>query len=618
MRHSIRTRLIVSVTGLAIIPLLLIGVIVGIQTFNAQTQAALALQHEVAGRETSQIANFFHSLQEKLETVARSSELKKATTIQQQILLSGLLAQDRAFDEIFLLDSTGREQAGVSRTKAVTNTDLASRAQADEFKEPATNNQIYYSPVHVDPFTGEPLVTVGIPIQNLETGKVDNVLVADLRFIVVQDLFVGNRATNAERNLADTFYMVDSNNDVVAHNDPSVTLRGLTFTPPAQDGVQKGLGGQSAVLASEKLQLGNQTLTIVAETPTSQALALAFNTVTVTAVLVLVVLLAAILIGFGIVNQLVKPIVALAATAEAIRLGDFSKRAEVGRKDEIGQFAAAFNEMTDAIQKREADLRDQADALRIATAKAREAARVKGEFLANVSHELRTPLNAIIGFSDMLLMGMSGPLNDKQRHKMERLKENGSRLLSLINDLLDITRIEAGRLEMVQKPFAPKALAERMSAQMESLAEQSNLKFEVRVSPDMPETVLGDEKRVEQVVVNLLSNAFKFTKEGSVTLEIYPDHAEQTWNLVVTDTGIGIPPHAVNIIFEEFRQLDGSYSRAYKGSGLGLSITRNLVRMMGGKISVKSVLESGSTFTVVLPLVTDEKMAQPVLEAAAN
>src|SRR5579859_3699295 len=117
---------------------------------------------------------------------------------------------------------------------------------------------------------------------------------------------------------------------------------------------------------------------------------------------------------------------------------------------------------------------------------------------------------------------------------------------------------------------------------------------------------MGDDKRLEQVVVNLLSNAFKFTKEGGVTLHVRANPTEATWTIDVTDTGVGIPPHALDLIFEEFRQLDGSYSRAYKGTGLGLAITRNLTRMMGGKITVKSTMGVGSTFSVVLPLVTED------------
>ncbi|MCK6578774.1 MAG: ATP-binding protein [Anaerolineae bacterium] len=251
--------------------------------------------------------------------------------------------------------------------------------------------------------------------------------------------------------------------------------------------------------------------------------------------------------------------------------------------------------------------------LQIANRIARESSRAKSEFLATMSHELRTPLNAIIGFSDMLLLGMSGPLNEKQVHKMERLKENSRRLLALINDLLDLTRIEAGRVEIVQKAFSPKTLVERLAAQIESLAHESKLEFTTQVSPDMPPLLIGDEKRIEQVLLNLLSNAFKFTEKGSVSLTL--DANETHWALVVSDTGIGIPPHAQNLIFEAFRQVDGSFSRAYQGSGLGLSIARDLVRMMDGKITLKSAVGVGSTFTVTLPITVPVAETQRVLES---
>jgi signal transduction histidine kinase len=343
-------------------------------------------------------------------------------------------------------------------------------------------------------------------------------------------------------------------------------------------------------------------------------------------VIELAVIAALIAVGLGLLSaaRISAPIVALTQIATRISQGDLTQRAKADNRTESGVLAASFNIMTDQLVKNIDELDRKINeveatnsALKIATARAKEAARVKGEFLANVSHELRTPLNAIIGFSDMLLTGMTGPLNDKQTHKLQRLKENGSRLLNLINDLLDLTRIESGRLEMVDKAFSPQSLAERMTAQMESLAVESNLKFSTVIGPDVPATVQGDEKRVEQVVVNLLSNAFKFTKEGSVTLSINANHKERTWSLEVIDTGIGVPPHAVNVIFEEFRQLDGSYSRAYKGSGLGLAITRNLVRMMGGKITVKSTLGSGSTFTVILPMSIHETTEAIALEAVA-
>lgn len=615
MRHSIRTRLLITLIGLTVIPILIIGVVIGAQTFNVQSQQALLLQKQIAEHETESVATFFADLESILQETAQQTGLLDASTRDQQIALSALINQETAFDKMYLLNSQGQEIAGVSRNIAIADADLISRATADEFTVPTTQKIVFYSPIQTDAFSGEPIIRVGVPIENLRSGQVDGVIIADIRLLGAQQLIAGSIADLQD---GTNIFLVDPANLVIAHNDPTITLKGVSFTPLAENNIQPGLNGDSAVLATDQFQLGDQTFTVVAETPAFTALSLAYNTVIFIAVLILVALVASVLTALWIVNQIVKPISSLATTARAIQLGDFSQRSSISSHDEIGQFAVAFNEMTDAIQKREADLQEQANALRIATARAKEAARVKGEFLANVSHELRTPLNAIIGFSDMLLAGMSGPLNEKQTHKMQRLKENGARLLTLINDLLDLTRIEAGRLEMVEKQFSPRQLAERMTAQMESLAVERKLEFVTIISPGVPESVWGDEKRVEQVIVNLLSNAFKFTNDGSVTFSIDANPEEKSWSLEITDTGIGIPPHAVNIIFEEFRQLDGSYSRAYKGSGLGLSITRNLVRMMRGKIGVKSTLGSGSSFTVTLPMHAQEAAESMVFEPAAN
>ncbi|MBN1680059.1 MAG: HAMP domain-containing protein [Anaerolineae bacterium] len=308
----------------------------------------------------------------------------------------------------------------------------------------------------------------------------------------------------------------------------------------------------------------------------------------------------------------------LADASRQIAGGDYSQRVKVSTTDEIGQLGTSFNEMVDKIEAREAELRQQAVELRIATAKAREATRLKSEFLANVSHELRTPLNAIIGFSDMLLMGMSGELNEKQSHKVNRLRENGTRLLDLVNDVLDLARIEAKRVEITHKPFSPRELAAHLTAQMEVLAQEKRLDFETIIDPSLPQTIMGDAKRIEQVIVNLLSNAVKFTETGSVSLKLNGNGSQDTWCICVQDTGIGIPPHAHDLIFEKFRQVDGSSSRTYTGSGLGLAISRELVQAMGGHIQLESQVDAGSTFTVILPLHTQPALLQSQLEQVRN
>lgn len=314
-----------------------------------------------------------------------------------------------------------------------------------------------------------------------------------------------------------------------------------------------------------------------------------------------------------------EPIIALNEVARGVAEGNYTQRAAVTTSSEIGQLAQVFNDTISRVSEREAQLheqteqlREQTEQLRVASAQAKEAARIKSEFLANMSHELRTPLNAIIGFSDILLLGGSGEVSDKQKHQLERLKANGQRLLTLVNDILDITRIEAKRVELVRQPFSPRTLTQQLASQVEPLVNQKGLDFSISIDPALPDIIVGDQKRIEQIAINLLSNAFKFTETGSVTLECGANLQAKTWHLTVKDTGIGIPPHALDTVFEEFRQVDGSSRRSYGGSGLGLAIVRHLVHIMEGNVTVTSKLHEGSTFIVTLPLVLPGSVTEAV------
>ncbi|GAB4385195.1 MAG: hypothetical protein Kow00121_49840 [Elainellaceae cyanobacterium] len=248
-------------------------------------------------------------------------------------------------------------------------------------------------------------------------------------------------------------------------------------------------------------------------------------------------------------------------------------------------------------KNQELELRRQQ--IQIQNLKLIEAAQLKSQFLATMSHELRTPLNAIIGFSQLLLRRSKGVLSSQQADMIERILNNGKHLLELLNDVLDLSKIEAGRLELKPETLN---LAEVVSAtvdELRSLAEEKQLSLRLHISLRDP-FVFNDANRLRQILVNLLSNAIKFTEQGSVQIEV-SDLSSGQITIAVRDTGIGIAPEKLRQIFEPFRQIDQSTTRKHAGTGLGLAITDSLVQMMQGKILVDSQVGHGSAFEVEIP-----------------
>jgi HAMP domain-containing protein/signal transduction histidine kinase/CheY-like chemotaxis protein len=243
----------------------------------------------------------------------------------------------------------------------------------------------------------------------------------------------------------------------------------------------------------------------------------------------------------------------------------------------------------------------------------------KSEFLANMSHELRTPLNSLLILSKLLAGNQQGNLNDKQVEFARTINSAGTDLLSLINDILDLSKIESGTVTIDIGEMPLSSLRQHMERTFRQLAADKGLRFTINVDPRLPEGVRTDEKRLQQVVLNLLSNAFKFTAQGEVRLDFKPERgshngvARQIEGLaiMVTDTGIGIPEDKQKLIFEAFQQADGTTSRKYGGTGLGLSISREIARLLGGELRVESTPGKGSTFTLVVPFEGPEAVALP-------
>jgi signal transduction histidine kinase len=236
-----------------------------------------------------------------------------------------------------------------------------------------------------------------------------------------------------------------------------------------------------------------------------------------------------------------------------------------------------------------------------------ESNRLKSDFLATMSHELRTPLNSILGFSEVLLSGDG--LSDKQTRWVNNIKTSGEQLLALINDILDLAKIEAGKMQVRVAEFSARDVCEGMLSMFRTMAEKKNIDLRGQFQPDMP-LVRQDMVKLQQILSNLLSNAIKFTPEGGRVLlkaEAQPAPGGGWLELTVSDTGVGIALEEQELVFEKFRQAGNPLTRQHAGTGLGLSIVRELSKLLGGEVTLHSELGRGSTFTVRLPLQLSEE-----------
>jgi signal transduction histidine kinase len=296
----------------------------------------------------------------------------------------------------------------------------------------------------------------------------------------------------------------------------------------------------------------------------------------------------------GNVTLLERP-VRVATLTTVIRSGLRARQRQLDVKAHLVQRQAAEERLRDS----EARLRSAVESERSARKDAEEANAAKSKFLATMSHELRTPLNAIAGYAQLLTLGVRGPITEAQKDDIERINRSQRHLLSLINDILNFAKIEAGHVDVTAAPMALASVVDSLKEFVEPQLQAKNLHFSV--AEDIPESkVRGDPDKVRQILINLLSNAIKFTPEGGhILLECEED--DQMVRIVVRDDGAGIPPDKLDAIFEPFVQVSRDYASPQQGTGLGLSISRELARRMGGDLTVSSEYRKGSRFTLSLP-----------------
>ncbi len=516
-----------------------------------------------------------------------------------------------AITQAVALDENGVIRLQVSRLR----TSLPEDVDASALREHARQGKSYFGAVYFVR-ESEPYMTIAVPIERFARDII-GVLKAEVNLKYIADVVSGVKVGRAGY-----AYAVSRSGDLIAHPDIGLVLQRRSvaqlnqvrtafqsrpeITKPKAV-ISNNLQGTKVLSASALIP--SLDWAVVIERPVEEADEPLYASMLRTSSLLLVGLGMALLASLFVARRVVRPLRNLRDGVERIGSGNLGYRLNVKTGDEIEILAEEFNKMTAQLQESYANLErkvaDRTQELATANERLDEASRHKSQFLANMSHELRTPLNGILGLTEMILDGIYGEVPEKIRSALEDVQASGRHLLGLINDVLDLSKIEAGRVTLALHEYSMRDVVQAVSTAMQPLAAAKNLTLKVTIPPDLP-PANGDQRRITQVLMNLVGNAIKFAEAGEVRVEV--GSADGSFLLSVSDTGPGIAPADQERIFEEFQQVDGSSSRSKGGTGLGLTIAKRIVEMHGGRIWVESKVGMGSTFRFMLPFKVERQM----------
>jgi signal transduction histidine kinase len=583
--------------------------------YEDSKRAVTEAEADKAASAAVSIGQFVEEILADLDSVAEPAD--DPTYVEHVRRYRGLLGHQSLLSTLTYFDAAGRACVHVYSVEAdkVNTWGCADADRADpEVFSRARTGQPYFGSVTFNERDNRPHMTVAIAEHEPGGGVIEADF--DLRSIV-------DAIDRARIGASGYAYAIDAEGTLIAHPNINLVLGHTSFATLPQ--VQSALTGtaiaRAEVVTTGRDPDGQAVLSafhsidapgwwVFVEDPISEAFAPIQSAIWRTAALLVVFLFVAIVTSILLARTLVRPIESIQVAASRIGAGALDQRIEISTRDELGALAEEFNTMASRLQESYAGLeheveertRELTTALARLDEKSREleaASHHKSEFLANMSHELRTPLNAISGFSQVLRKGLYGEVNDKQKEYLDEVLASSRDLLTLIDDILDLSKVEAGQIELDVAPFALGATLERGLVVVGERATKGDIRVSLASDPEV-DTVTGDERRIRQVVLNLLWNAVKFTPPGGA-VDVHAARVDGEVRISVADTGPGIAPEDQTRIFEEFQQAAAGREQR-EGTGLGLALSKRLVELHGGRIWVESEQGKGSTFVFTLPM----------------